>query len=153
MTAVLLLCEIDREVRLISRVISSPSRPISPSERNRGGVVRSRMMYVVYIHLFTPQHVSGNPSRFNAANLTPARPVSWSRPRQLSNQLLVQETEELLAASLSAMRANLEQNPAWEGGPPPTDDFLLMFLRTELFSSSAAADRYRKFWKVRACCC
>lgn len=27
-------------------------------------------------------------------------------------------------------------------------DFLLMFLRTEVFSPSAAADRRRKFWKV-----
>lgn len=65
-----------------------------------------------------------------------------------TKQLLVEETEELLAASLAAMRANLQQTPAWSLAPPPTDDFLLMFLRTEVFSPPAAADRYRKFWKV-----
>lgn len=62
-------------------------------------------------------------------------------------QLVAEETEELLAASLAAMRANLQQTPA-PVAPPPTDDFLLMFLRTEVFSPSAAADRYRRFWKV-----
>lgn len=46
------------------------------------------------------------------------------------------------------MRANLRQTPAWSQAPPPTDEFLLMFLRTEVFSPSAAADRYRKFWEV-----
>lgn len=65
-----------------------------------------------------------------------------------TTQLLVEETEELLTASLAAMRANLQQTPAWSLAPPPTDDFLLMFLRTEVFCPSAAADRYRKFWKV-----
>ena len=53
-----------------------------------------------------------------------------------------------MTVSLAAMRADLQRTPAWSLAPPPTDDFLLMFLRTELFSPSAAADRYRKFWKV-----
>ncbi len=58
------------------------------------------------------------------------------------------ETEELVAASLAAMRANLKQSPAWSKAPPPTDDFLLMFLRSEVFKPHKAADRYRKYWKV-----
>lgn len=58
------------------------------------------------------------------------------------------ETEELLAASLSAMRTNLKEKPAWRLAPPPTDDFLLMFLRSEVFNPHKAAERYRKFWNV-----
>ncbi|CAM9094834.1 unnamed protein product, partial [Hapterophycus canaliculatus] len=68
-------------------------------------------------------------------------------------QLLAEETEELLAASLAAMRVDLDGNPAWDGAPPPSDDFLLMFLRSEVFSPSAAAERYRKFWKIKVSLC
>eukprot|EP00752_Nemacystus_decipiens_P008826 g7877.t1 len=70
-----------------------------------------------------------------------------------NGQLLAEETEELLTVSLTAMRANLQQTPAWSLAPPPTDEFLLMFLRTEVFSPSAAADRYRKFWKMKVLLC
>lgn len=49
---------------------------------------------------------------------------------------------------MAAMKADLAANPAWSGAPSPTDEFLLMFLRAEVFSPSAAANRYRKFWKV-----
>lgn len=46
------------------------------------------------------------------------------------------------------MKVGFEERPAWSGAPCPlTDEFLLMFLRTELSSPSAAAGRYRKFWK------
>lgn len=61
---------------------------------------------------------------------------------------MVDETEEVVNASLAAMRANLKQKPAWGQAPPPTDDFLLMFLRSEVFKPHKAADRYRKYWKV-----
>lgn len=64
------------------------------------------------------------------------------------NQLLAIETDELVMASLAAMRADLKKVPAWSRAPPPTDDFLLMFLRSEVFKPHKAADRYRKFWKV-----
>lgn len=46
------------------------------------------------------------------------------------------------------MRADIAATPAWGGALPPEDDFLLMFLRAEVFSPSKAADRYRKFWEV-----
>lgn len=54
-----------------------------------------------------------------------------------------------MTASLAAFRAELEKHPAWSGAPPPTDDFLLLFLRAEMFSTVKAAQRYRLFWKVR----
>ncbi|CAM9142469.1 unnamed protein product [Scytosiphon promiscuus] len=76
-------------------------------------------------------------------------PEFSTTPLPSNGQLLVEETEELLAASLAAMRADLEQKPAWKGAPPPTDDFLLMFLRSEVFSPPAAANRYRKFWEMK----
>lgn len=63
-------------------------------------------------------------------------------------QLLAEETEGLIMTSLSAMRADLTERPAWSGAPPPADNFLLMFLRAEVFSAAKAADRYRKFWEV-----
>ena len=66
-------------------------------------------------------------------------------------QLLVEETDELLKSSLAAIRAEIAKTPAWSGAPTPTDDFLLMFLRAEVFSPEKAADRYRKFWEVREC--
>lgn len=65
-------------------------------------------------------------------------------------QLLVEETEDLVNATLAAMRADIANTPAWSGAPTPSDDFLLMFLRAEVFSPTLAANRYRKFWKVRA---
>ncbi|CAM9113553.1 unnamed protein product [Ectocarpus sp. 6 AP-2014] len=70
-----------------------------------------------------------------------------------NGQLLAIETEELVLASLAAMRANLKKVPAWSRAPPPTDDFLLMFLRSEVFKPHKAADRYRKFWKVKVGLC
>eukprot|EP00752_Nemacystus_decipiens_P008831 g7882.t1 len=70
-----------------------------------------------------------------------------------NGQLMANETEELLTASLAAMRTNLKQNPAWSRAPPPTDDFLLMFLRSEVFRPDKAANRYRKFWKVKVALC
>lgn len=76
-------------------------------------------------------------------------PFPPRRPYAPSSQLLADETEELLTTSLTAMRADIESKPAWSGAPPPTDDFLLMFLRSEVFAPSAAAERYRKFWEVR----
>ncbi|CAM9142231.1 unnamed protein product [Scytosiphon promiscuus] len=51
------------------------------------------------------------------------------------------------------MRADLDEKPAWKGAPPPTDDFLLMFLRSEVFSPTAAAGRYRKFWEMKISLC
>lgn len=64
-------------------------------------------------------------------------------------QLLVEETDELLKVSLAAIRTEIAATPAWSGAPTPTDDFLLMFLRAEVFSPEKAAARYRKFWEVR----
>lgn len=61
----------------------------------------------------------------------------------------MEETDELLTTSLVGVRASLAETPAWSGAPPPTDDFLLMFLRAEVFSPEKAAARYRKFWEVR----
>lgn len=66
---------------------------------------------------------------------------------------MAEETEEVVKASLAAMRADLSQSPAWGGAPTPTDDFLLMFLRSEVFSPKRAANRYRKFWKVKVSLC
>ncbi|CAM9787121.1 unnamed protein product, partial [Ectocarpus fasciculatus] len=38
-----------------------------------------------------------------------------------NGQLLAIETDELVTASLAAMRANLKRVPAWSLAPPPTD--------------------------------
>lgn len=65
-------------------------------------------------------------------------------------QLLVEENEELVKASVAAVRADLDKTPAWSRAPTPTDDFLLMFLRSEMFCPEKAAGRYRKFWEVSA---
>lgn len=75
---------------------------------------------------------------------------SWQQltPPLPRTQHVVEETDELVTASLAAMRKNLAASPAWAGAPIPTDDFLLMFLRSEVFVPGSAADRYRKFWKV-----
>ncbi|CAM9142154.1 unnamed protein product [Scytosiphon promiscuus] len=70
-----------------------------------------------------------------------------------NGQLMAIETEELVAASLSAMRANLSKKPAWRLAPEATDDMLLMFLRSEVFHPHKAADRYRKFWKTKIVLC
>lgn len=74
------------------------------------------------------------------------RPLSLSYLRR--DQLLVDETPQVVKNCLAAMRADLAEFPAWSGAPEPTDEFLLMFLRSEVFSPSKAAKRYRKFWKV-----
>ncbi|CAN0154830.1 unnamed protein product [Ascophyllum nodosum] len=66
-----------------------------------------------------------------------------------NGQLLAEETNELLEATLAAMRTDIANGPAWSGAPAPTDDFLLMFIRAEVFSPSRAADRYRKFWEAK----
>lgn len=70
------------------------------------------------------------------------------RPFFRYRQLLVEETAELVEASLSAVRADLAERPAWNGAPSPSDDFLLMFLRAEVFNPKLAAVRYRRFWQV-----
>ncbi|CAM9709265.1 unnamed protein product [Pylaiella littoralis] len=70
-----------------------------------------------------------------------------------NGQLMADETEDVVRASLAAMRANLKQKPAWRQAPPPTDDFLLMFLRSEVFKPHKAADRYRKYWQVKVGLC
>lgn len=70
-------------------------------------------------------------------------------PNRLRGQVLAEETEELVKTSVAAMRADIAETPPWHGAPAPTDEFLLMFLRSEVFSPAKAADRYRKFWKVR----
>lgn len=67
----------------------------------------------------------------------------------LRRQVIVEETDELIATALSSMKDDLANEPAWSGAPTPTDDFLLMFLRAEVFSPTMAANRYRKFWEVR----
>lgn len=64
------------------------------------------------------------------------------------DQLLIEENEEMVTAALAAMRKELTENPAWSGAPTPTDEFLLMFLRSEMFSPEKAAARYRRFWEV-----
>lgn len=64
-------------------------------------------------------------------------------------QILVEETEELVKAGIAAVRADIAETPAWHGAPHPTDEFLLMFLRAEMFSPKMAGARYRSFWEVR----
>lgn len=78
-------------------------------------------------------------------------PYATAEPaaKTFPSQLLVEETDALLEASLAAIRVELAKTPAWSGAPTPTDDLLLMFLRAEVFNPASAAKRYRKFWKVR----
>ncbi|CAN0243844.1 unnamed protein product [Ectocarpus fasciculatus] len=88
-----------------------------------------------------------------AAETTAALPEFTTTVLPSNGQLLAEETDELLAASLAAMKADLAANPAWSGAPSPKDEFLLMFLRAEVFSPPAAANRYRKFWKAKITLC
>ncbi|CAM9758928.1 unnamed protein product [Choristocarpus tenellus] len=66
-----------------------------------------------------------------------------------NGQVLVHETPELLADALVAFRTDLAETPAWTGAPNPTDEFLTMFLRAEVFIPSMAAKRYRRFWEMK----
>lgn len=96
------------------------------------------------------------PAKIYINGTAPDAPIYWytlvhyikTFPPHFSRQVLVEETEELLTASLAAMREDLAATPAWARAPKPTDQFLWMFLRSEAFAPAKAAQRYRNFWKV-----